>query len=97
MKLYKVKPNKLSVLKDWANFLTTNEETAKQLLQEENCSREFFYFFHLNGSDYVIAHMDGGPFTTPSSHEINIKHKEVPKECLEPESIQATALYDITA
>ena len=86
--IYKIKPNKLNLWKDWCKELnTTHRRDALKTLETENLLFEGFIIFEIKGDTYTIgysAEKEGGEQPSDSTNELNKKHREIKKECLEP-------------
>lgn len=81
--LYKIKDGKLETWLEWGNLLeTTYKEEAVETLKEEGVTTEAFGLFELNGENYTLGISMGENLPANLKKEINIKHKEVKKECL---------------
>lgn len=96
-KIYRIKEGKKEKLLAWANELkTTYKNEVFQTLQEENVEREFAGIFHIDGKSYAVGFVMGENMLPSSPSELNQKHKEVLKDCLElPTSVEV--LYDFLA
>ena len=95
MKLFKVNPGKFEILENWGKFLTNHSAMVRKLLEQENCTREFFYAFKIGNQWYVIGHMEGKNFKKPSKHFINSQHKRILKISLK--TLKLKKIYDIKA
>jgi len=99
MRLFKLKPEKLSVVKDWCEKINSElKKEALNSLAEENCTHEIFATFSLNNTHYLVAHMEPIPerelIPSNQNKEINKKHREILKESIE-EEIPLETLYDL--
>lgn len=97
MKIYKLKPGKEVVFKNWTQQIsTTYLHEAVESLKEENCTRELFIMFCIDNNYYVAAHMEGDNIL-PSNREreINITHKTTLAECVES-VVPYESLFDIS-
>ncbi len=95
MKLYKLKNDKKEIFLNWGILLqTTYFDEVQETLKQENCTKELFNIFELNNEFYVIVHMEGDNFNKPELSELNIKHKQVLKECFDS-SIHLEEVYNI--
>lgn len=92
--LFKIRPGKLEKWKDWCYELENNlREEALITLKEEKCTQELFILFSINEDFYTVG-MGEGECLPATLREINIKHKEISKECLEKID-QISTLYHL--
>jgi len=86
MKLYlfKIKEGKLDQWLKWGELLiTTYKEEAIETLKEERITYEGFCVFEIGGEYYTLAMIEGEAKPANMERELNRKHIEVKKECLE--------------
>ncbi len=82
--LFKIKEGKLEKWREWGKLLTTtHKEEAIDTLKEEGLSYEGFCVFEIEGKHYTIAIIEGEEKPTNMERELNQKHREIKKECLE--------------
>jgi L-rhamnose mutarotase len=98
MVIFKLKKGKVGEFKEWAEVLKTElYDEAIASLAEENCTHEIFELFQVNDEFYIVAHMEGENILPSNPEkEINIRHREVMKECIE-KKIETETLYDFKA
>ena len=98
MRIYKLKPHKENILREWSRRLMTDlRPEAVASMREENCTREYFYLFCIGDTYYFAANMEGDNIIAASeSLDINVQHKAILRECVE-EKIELETLYDIRA
>ncbi len=83
MHLFRIKPGKLDAFLAWGKYLQQNPE-ALETLKEEQVGFEAFYYFRF-GEDYFAVAITDNPNPLPATlRELNIRHKAMLKECLEP-------------
>ena len=97
MKIFKLHQDKIEVFRNWAKQVNGElREEAILSLQEENCTREIFQLFKINDIYYAVAHMEGDNIIPANvEREINKKHHEVLRECIEKQ-ISTETLYDLS-
>jgi hypothetical protein len=86
MKLYlfKIKEGKLETWLAWGKLLMTKySKEATETLKEEGLSYESFCYFNIGGSFYTLAMIDGHQHPTNMDRDLNIKHREIKRDCLE--------------
>lgn len=83
MRLFRIKADKLQKFLDWGEVLQNSKE-AIETLKEENIKFEGFYYFHLNNEYYTIGVSDNPNPKPAKKRDINQKHTEILKDCLEP-------------
>jgi len=82
--LFKIKEGKLDKWLEWGNLLITiYKEEAIETLKEEGLTYEGFAVFEIDGKNYTFSMIEGEEKPTNMERELNIKHREVKKECLE--------------
>lgn len=82
--LFKIKKEFLGEWKSWCHEVSTIlKDEAILSLKEEKVIQEITLCFEIKGDFYGIGYMDGDAFPANPEREINIKHKEVKKRCLE--------------
>ena len=85
--LFKVKEGKLNVWKDWCKLLSTEfKDEALKTLKEENLLTEGCLVFLIGKEFYVAGYTlenNGGVKPTNLNNDLNRKHLEKRKECLE--------------
>ena len=86
--LFKVKPKKLEIWKDWCKQLQNEyNEEAIQTLEEENVICEFFVTYTVDDVSHTLGFAltpDGSePLDASTERELNHKHKSKKRECLE--------------
>ena len=96
-KIYKIKKGKKDKFLAWANKLRTayRDEVIKSL-EEERVEREFVGVFEIEGNDYAIGFVLGENMLPSTQTELNLKHKEVLKDCMEA-PINVEIVYDFSA
>lgn len=96
MKIYKIKIEKVSLLRNWGKQLQNElKNEAIDTLREENCTRELFVIFEDAGQWYLVAHMEGGPFNSSTDREINRIHKQIMHETID-RVMESEVLYDVS-
>jgi hypothetical protein len=88
LRLYKIKPGKLSVWQDWCEKLQGEySHAASRTLGDEGLRYEFFIIFKIEGSNYTLG---GGildeksePKPSDKTLALNINHKQMINDCLE--------------
>jgi hypothetical protein len=93
-KLFKVKEGKLELWREWCAFLNQHTEEVLETLGQERVSRESCLLFLLNDTYYVVGMSEW--FATPvksDDRELNVKHRAMLTECLEPVD-RCETLYD---
>lgn len=81
--LFRIKPDKLETWKLWCHTLSNElRDEAIETLKEEGMTQEAFVVFELNNDYFTIGLGDGQCLPT-TDREINRKHKQMGKECLE--------------
>lgn len=85
-KLFKVRPDKLSILQNWAEELKKREAEVLATLEYENVSMETMYLFSVGDEWFVMGMQDivGEHRKADMTVELNQRHFAVLKECLEP-------------
>lgn len=85
--LFKIKEGKLNVWKDWCKLLSTEfKDEALKTLKEENLLLEGCLVFPVDKEFYVVGYTlenNGGVKPTNLTNDLNRKHLEKRKECLE--------------
>ncbi|MBI3337117.1 MAG: hypothetical protein HY005_00635 [Candidatus Staskawiczbacteria bacterium] len=82
--LFKIKEGKLDKWFEWGKLLTTKyREEAIETLKEEGLNYEAFCVFKIEEEYYTISMIEGEEKPTNMDRELNQKHKETKKECLE--------------
>ncbi|MEK7552246.1 MAG: DUF6176 family protein [Patescibacteria group bacterium] len=85
--LFKVKEGKLQVWKDWCKLLSTEfKDEALKTIKEENLLLEGCLVFPVGKDFYVVGYTlenAGGVKPTNLDNNLNKKHLEKRKECLE--------------
>lgn len=97
MKIFRLRKDKVELFKSWAQEVSTSLlYESLEALKEENCTREIFIMFNIGQDTYIAAHMEGDDIV-PSNAErsINIKHKEIMKECVDA-VVDYDVLYDLS-
>lgn len=84
--VYKVKEGKEQKLQEWSEYLNSHKDEVLETLNEEGIVFESLHMVTLNGERYAVGtvHSREGVKPTNMEREINQKHREVSKECLEP-------------
>lgn len=84
-KLFKVKNGKLDALKAWASELKRRGPEVLDTLRYENVATETFYLFQIGDDWYAMGmqEVSGKHKKANMSVELNKRHFEVLKECLE--------------
>lgn len=84
LNLFKIKEGKLEKWIEWGNLLITQyKEEAVETLKEEGVTYEGFCVFEINGEHYTLAMVEGEAKPANMERELNRKHKETKKDCLE--------------
>lgn len=84
LNLFKIKEGKLDKWLEWGKLLMTiHKDEAIETLKEEGLTYESFTVFEIDGNHYTLAMIEGEEKPTNMNRELNIKHREVKKECLE--------------
>lgn len=97
MKIYQLKPNKKETLLAWGReLMTTHRAEALATLAEEHCTHEFGYIFSIGDVDYAALHMEGISILPPRESDLNKKHKELLRDCIE-HSLDLKEIYDLIA
>jgi hypothetical protein len=97
MKVYKLKPNKRNELLNWGKqLMSIYYQEALKAISEENCSREFGFAFSIGNDDYAVLHMEGGTILPPTDRNLNKRHKEILKDCID-HKLELTEIYDLVA
>ncbi len=95
MKIYQLKPNKKEVLLAWGHeLMTTHRAEALTTLAEEKCTHEFGYVFSVGDADYAALHMEGTNILPPSESDLNKKHKEILRDCID-RPLDLKEIYDL--
>ena len=95
IKLHKLKKGKESKWFAWCLLLMTDlKKDALESIKEEKLSFEGAGSFELNGETYVLGIMEGEGFPANMKKEINKKHIEMRKECLD-DSIKVEMNYEL--
>ena len=82
--VFKVKEGKLEQWKAWCEELnTTRKAEALETLKEEGLIYASFVLFSLNGDHYAIGMGIGEGKESNKNREINQRHMEMKRECLE--------------
>lgn len=82
--LFKLKKGKEGKWLAWCLLLMTDhKEEAIKTLEEENVLFEGGALLELDGKKYVVGMTNGDAKPTNMNRELNKKHKEVVKDCLE--------------
>lgn len=98
--IFKIKPDKVNVWCDWCDKLqTVYKEEAIATFGYENVRRETFLLFKIGEDFYTVGIGEAKIIDQPilsgdPSVQINIEHKNMKRECLEPVSSGQT-LYDL--
>lgn len=93
--LLKVNDGKHEAWKNWCHELeTTRRIEALETLEEEGVTEELCVLISLNGAPHVVAFMEGEMLPTNMVREINQKHNQMKKECLEYVS-EGESLYHL--
>ncbi|MBX4209555.1 hypothetical protein KW799_02610 [Candidatus Parcubacteria bacterium] len=94
-RIYKIRKEKLEKLLTWAKELsTTYKSEALAALREEKVSREYVGIFYIENEPYALCFMEGECLPASDS-ELNRKHKEVMRDCIETSYPLDTA-YDLS-
>lgn len=95
--LYKVKEGKLDTLKEWSLDLQKRLPEALETMRQENVRREVFRLFKHQNNWFAVGlqELSGEHKKADMSVELNRKHAEVLKECLE--GLVGEVLYDFNA
>lgn len=97
MKIYQIHQNKLPKLIVWGNKIEgVYFSEAVETLKQENCTREYFYYFSINDIDFIVGNMEGSNFLSPEKTKLNIEHKRILKECIKQE-VKIDKIYDISS
>ena len=97
MKIYRLKPNKKEALLAWGHeLMTTHRAEALTTLAEEKCTHEFGYVFSVGDVDYAVLHMEGTNILPSSESDLNKKHKETLRDCID-HSLDLKEIYDLIA
>jgi len=84
LNLFKIKEGKLEQWLEWGRLLTTTyKEEAIETLREEGLTYEGFCIFKIDNNHYTLAMLEGEARPADMAIELNRKHKEMKKECLE--------------
>lgn len=82
--IYKIKENKNNQWSDWCTLLMSQKTEAEETLKEEKVFSEFCGRFVVEKNIFIIlASINDGSTLSPTDKEINLKHMEEKKECLE--------------
>ena len=82
--LFKIKEGKLGKWLEWGKLLATQyKEEAIETLKEEGVNYESFCVFEIRGEHYTLAMVEGEAKLANMERDLNRKHREVKKECLE--------------
>lgn len=82
--LLKVKKGQWENWKTWCTELNTNLRAEAMLtLEEERVFQELTLGFSMGDEHYIIGFMDGECLPANMDREINQKHKEMKRQCLD--------------
>ncbi len=96
--LKKILPGKREVLERWLKDLeSVHRNEAKETMRQEGISREWGAIANLYNEDYFIGYAEGGVDIRPAdlSSNLNRRHQEILKECLDDKKSTFTFGYDI--
>jgi len=99
-KIFKIKPDKEHVFFDWMEEIHMRKEEAVKTFEYEGVRREVFVTFKNPGGDtYVVGFNEAleAPKKSDKNVEINRKHAEIMRECLEPISERGTVVLDLSS
>jgi hypothetical protein len=99
-RIWKVREGKLETFKDWMNQLGgTRRDEALATFEFEHVTREVFVLFPgKDGTQYVVAMnetTEGDPLPSDKSVAINVEHRAILLECLEPITEKGEILIDL--
>jgi hypothetical protein len=98
--LWKIKAGKLDVFRDWMNQLKdVRREEALATFGHESITREVFVLFSdSEGNHYVLGFNEASisPKSPDLSIPINVEHKKIKEECLEPITDPGEVLLDLS-
>ncbi len=93
--LFRVKKERVDEWKLWCSTIATTLYTeAQKSLEEEKVFQELTLLFELKGEFYGVGYMDGDGLPANMNREINQKHKEMKKICIEYVT-DAQVLYEV--
>ncbi|MGH2613417.1 MAG: DUF6176 family protein [Rhabdochlamydiaceae bacterium] len=82
--LFKIEKGKLEKWLEWGHCLMTeHQEEAVETLKEEGLIYEGFCVSEVAGNYYTLAMIEGYERPTNMERELNQKHREVKRDCLD--------------
>ncbi|MBP9826949.1 hypothetical protein KBC99_00545 [Candidatus Saccharibacteria bacterium] len=95
--LFRIKPDKEQVWRDWCSQIYGQyRNEAIESLNEEGLIQEMSLLFKVENATYMIGYMDGEAKPSNKEREINKIHAEKRQECLEYVG-EAEVLYSLFA
>lgn len=85
---FKVKKGKSETVNEWMSFLNEHLKEIELTLIDEKMYVETIFREELAGEEYLYWYSvqgEGGIYVGDSSHEVDKKHLEYWKECIDPE------------
>jgi hypothetical protein len=97
-KIFRIRPGREQVFFDWMEEVNRRREEAISTFEHEGIHREVFATFKSEEGVYVVGFNEAlvVPKKSDQAVELNRKHVEVMRECLEPISERGTIMFDFS-